>query len=305
MNEEIMKNKISNFQTDAQLLCKQIEDFVRDSLKNLKRNGAVIGLSGGLDSAVTAALTVRSLGKENVHLLYMPEKDSNPIHWEHAKRLADHLGIRLNIYNISSIIKAARTYKILPLGLIPGRKLRTVVVEFGMEKLLKHNDERILIDRLEPEEDSWLAKGNSYGMTKHRIRMVVIYQFAELRNLMVIGAANRTELLTGTFSQWGIDHCADIMPVLHIYRSQLEEIAEYINVPDYIRNKPSDPDLFPAKLNKGTMLGRFQIADHILYNMENNIDKNELYKVYDKKIVDHLFSLHESSMHMRKSPYHL
>jgi len=305
MNEEIIKNKISNFQTDAQLLCKQIEDFIRDSMKNLKRNGAVIGLSGGLDSAVTAALTVRSLGKENVHLLYMPEKDSNPIHREHVKRLADHLGIHLNIYNISSIIKAARTYKILPLGLIPGRKLRTVVVEFGMEKLLKHNDERILIDRLEPEEDSWLAKGNSYGMTKHRIRMVVIYQFAELRNLMVIGAANRTELLTGTFSQWGIDHCADIMPVLHVYRSQLEEIAEYINVPDYIRNKPSDPDLFPATLNKGTMLGRFQIADHILYNMENNIDRNELHKVYDNKIVDHLFSLHESSMHMRKSPYHL
>jgi len=300
-----MKTKILNLQTDTASFCEQIENFIRDSSWNLKRSGAVIGLSGGLDSAVTAVLTVRSLGKENVHLIYMPEKDSNPIHRKHAKRLATHLGIHLNIYNISSIIKATRTYKILPLGLIPGRKMRIHVIEFGRKKLLRHNDERILIDRLEPEEDSWIAKGNAYGMTKHRIRMVVIYQFAELRNLMVIGAANRTEFLTGTFSKWGIDHCADIMPVIHIYRSQLEEIAEYINVPDYIRNKPSDTDLFPAKLNKGAWLGGFQIADHILYNMENNIDKNELYKVYDKKIVDLLFSLHESSMHMRKSPYHL
>ena len=112
----------------------------------------------------------------------------------------------------------------------------------------------MLIDRLNPEEDSWLTKGNAYGMSKHRIRMVVIYQFAELRKLMVIGAANRTELLTGTFSQWGIDHCADIMPVLHVYRSQLEEIAEYINVPDYIRSKPSDPDILPTNLNKGEMM---------------------------------------------------
>ena len=77
--------------------------------------------------------------------------------------------------------------------------MRTRIVDFGRRKLLTHNDERMLIDRLNPEEGSWLTKGNAYGMSKHRIRMVVIYQFAELRNLMVIGAANRTELLTGTF----------------------------------------------------------------------------------------------------------
>ncbi|MHA1483072.1 MAG: NAD(+) synthetase, partial [Candidatus Heimdallarchaeaceae archaeon] len=58
--------------------------------------------------------------------------------------------------------------------------------------------------------------------------MVKIYQYANQHNLMVVGAANKTEWLTGTFCKWGVDHCADIMPVIHIYRSHLEEIAKYL-----------------------------------------------------------------------------
>ena len=75
-----MKTKIKYLKTNPAVMCKEIEDFIRDSMKKLKRNGAVIGLSGGLDSAAAAMLAVRSLGKEKVGLLYMPEKDSNPIH---------------------------------------------------------------------------------------------------------------------------------------------------------------------------------------------------------------------------------
>lgn len=300
-----MTTKLMNFQTDSSSICREVEDFIHDSMKNLKRNGAVIGLSGGLDSAVVAMLAVRSLGSENVHLLYLPEKDSDPVHRAHAGRLADHLGVPLNIKNISSMLTSAGTYKILHLGFIPGRKLRTRLVEYGRKKLLKHNDERVLIDRLDPEENSWTAKGNVYGMTKHRIRAAFIYQFAELKNLMVIGAANRTEFLTGTFCKWGIDHCADIMPMIHLFRTQLEAVAQYIGVPDYIRNKPSDPDLYPAKLDKGALLGGFETADHIIFNFENNVALKVLYKTYDKQVVDYLYLLYKSSTHMRESPYHL
>jgi len=161
------------------------------------------------------------------------------------------------------------------------------------------------MDRLDPEENSWTARANAYGMTKHRIRMAWLYQFAETRKLLVVGCINRTEYLTGSFSKWGIDHCADIIPVIHIFRTQLEKIAEFIQVPDFIRNKASDPDLYPAKINKDTLLGGFTIADHILHNLENNIDKKELYGIYNRKIVDYLYALYESSKHMRESPYHL
>ena len=90
-------------------------------MRELKRMGAVIGLSGGLDSAVAAVLAVRSLGKDKVHLLYMPERDSNPIHGKHAEKLANYLGLRLYKKNITSVLRATRTYRILPLWPIPGR----------------------------------------------------------------------------------------------------------------------------------------------------------------------------------------
>ena len=300
-----MKKTNLILQTNALKICKEIEAFIYVSMKNLKRDGAVLGLSGGLDSAVVAMLAVRSLGREKVHALYLPEKDSNPIHRKHAIQYADQLGIQLTVRSISPVLRATKTYTILPLGAIPGRKLRSAVVDFGRRKLLEHNDERIFVDRLDPNGNSWLEKGNAYGMAKHRVRMALIYQYAELNNLMVMGAANRTELLTGTFCKWGVDHCSDIMPVLHIFRSQLEEMADYLEIPAYIRNKPSDPDLYPTKIDKGDFLGGFKNADQILFNLENKVDKKDLYAVYDQKIVDHVFSLFKSSEHMRNSPLHL
>ena len=286
-------------------LCKNIEEKIRTTLKSLNRDGAVIGLSGGLDSAIAAKLTVRSLGANKVHLVNLPEKDSKKIHRNHAKQLAKHLGIHLNVKPINSILRSTGTYKLLPLRFIPGRKLRTNLVKFGRKNYIPEDGESILLKRLKPKAYSWLAKANAYVMAKHRIRMAILYQYAEVRNLMVVGAANRTEWLTGTFSKWGVDHCADIMPLVHLYRTQLEQIAEYIQIPEYIRNKSADPDIMPTIDNKGDMLNSFNLADQILYGMENNIDKKTLCKEYGEKNVEQIFSLWEYSKHMRESPYNL
>jgi NAD+ synthase len=82
-----MSKKLKHLQTDPAGLCAQIETFIKDSVESLGREGAVLGLSGGLDSATAALLIVRSLGAEKVHLLYMPDRDSNPLHRRDAKRL--------------------------------------------------------------------------------------------------------------------------------------------------------------------------------------------------------------------------
>lgn len=300
-----MKSQIMDLHAEPEVICGEIEEFIRQSLKKLNRGGAAIALSGGLDSAVVAMLTVRSLGKEKVHLVNLPERDSNPIHRMDAKKLAAELGIDLEVMDISTALRGAKAYKTLPIWMIPSRKLRARLVTYGREKLIQHNDERIFLDRMAADGNSWMARGNSYGMTKHRMRMLLIYQYAEVRNLMVVGAANRTEVMTGTFCKWGVDHCADIMPVMHLYRSQLEQVADYIHVPDYIRNKPSDPDLYPTKIDKGDFLGGFENADRVLYNLEHAVDKSVLYEVYDQKVVDQLDALYQASAHMRESPYHL
>ncbi len=299
------KTEVLNLETNAERSCAEIEAFIRSQMQELKRDGAVIGLSGGLDSAVTALLVIRSIGKGKVHLLNIPERDSNPVHRADAKRFAAEFGLELNVVDITGILRASKAYRTLPIWMFPSRKIRAGLVRYGRERLISHNDERMLLDRIVPEGNEWMEKGNSYGMAKHRMRMALVYQYAEVRNLMVVGCANHTELLTGTFCKWGIDHCADIMPIIHLYRSQVEVIAKFIGVPVYIRSKPADPDLYPTNIDKGEFLGGFQTADQILLNLEKNVAKDMLYAKFDPKLVDYLSLLYSASRHMRESPYHL
>ena len=293
------------FKIDPSAVCQEIEVLIQNTLDTLKRDGAVVALSGGLDSAVTAMLTVRSLGTDRVYLLNMPERDSKPTHQKHAKQFAEYLGIQLTTRRITPILRAAGSYRLLPLRFVPGRKMRTMLVDFAKSKLNLNRDSNLLAVRLHPKANSWLARGNAYAITKHRLRMAVVYQYAEVRNLMVVGAANRTEWLTGTFSKWGVDHCADVMPIVHLYRSQLEKLATYLEVPEFIRLKAADPDVMPGVNDKGALLGDFPTADQILCGLEKHINPGELRKTYGDENVDRLIKLVDLSKHMRESPYHL
>jgi NAD+ synthase len=286
-------------------ICQDIEGLIQSTMINLHRDGAVISISGGLDSAVAATLTVRSLGVEKVHLLNLPERDSKPIHREHAKRLAKQLGIQLTVKSITSILRAAGSYRLLPIGYVPGRKFRARIVDYGKSRFLRNRGDQLLAERLQPKANTWVSKGIAYAFAKHRIRMVLQYQYAEIHNLMVVGAANRTEWLTGTFSKWGVDHCADLMPLIHLYRSQLEDIAEYIQVPDFIRTKAADPDFMPGIDDKGSLLGGFGTVDQILIGLEMKIDREELCQIYGIESVERVIRLMELSKHMRESPYQL
>jgi NAD+ synthase len=140
-------------------------------------------------------------------------------------------------------------------------------------------------------------------MIKHRLRMILLYQEAEIRNLMVVGAANRTEWLTGTFSQWGCDQCADVMPILHLYRSQLDPLAAYLGVPDEIRAKPADPDVMPGIDDKEALLGSFEVVDQILWGLENEVERAELVDAYGLRDVEHIEVLVELSRPMRAAPF--
>ena len=302
---EDIKQKIEHgLHIDLPSTCRDIEKLIQSTLDKLSRDGAVVALSGGLDSAVTATLVVRSLGANRVHLINMPERDSKPIHRNHAKKLAKHLEIPLIVKNISPILRATGTYRMLPLRFIPSRRLRSALVNFAKQHLDIDAD-NLLANRLQPDARTLVAKGAAYAVTKHRIRMVMLYQYAEVHNLMVVGAANRTEWITGTFSKWGVDQCADVMPLLHVYRSQLEQLAEYIGVPDVIRNKAADPDVMPSVNDKGALLGDFINADQILYGIEQGTDKDKLCQIYGENYVNQLSTLWELSLHMRQSPYHL
>jgi len=283
----------------------EITTFIRNKFNNLNRRKAIIGLSGGLDSSLTSLLAVKALGSDSVKLINIPERDSKPIHRQHALLLARLLGIDLKIINISPALRRLGIYRLLPLSLIPGRRLKARLIEFGQKEFLSGTGGEFLSIRLDASGGPWVAKSNAYVCAKHRIRSVVLYKEAERSNGLVIGAANKTEWMTGTFTQWGCDHCADLMPLLHLFRSQLLPLAEYLVMPKEILEKKADPDILPGLDDKGELLGSFKIADQILWGIDKGFSLTDLAERFGSKQVDYIQLLVDNSAYYRETPYSL
>lgn len=296
---DLNKNPLS---LDEESTCKQVAEFIESQRKALNRDGILIGLSGGLDSALVAYLSALGVEKKRINLIYLPDKDSKVRHRKDALFIARHLDIPLQIRDITPILAEAGVYELFPLRYVPGRKAKEMLVRLG-KAIAKINTANLLSARLSPKPNSLAAKGIAYGMIKHRIRMVMLYQYAEVHNLLVVGAANKTEVLTGTFTQWGCDQCADIMPISHLYRTQLEKLAVYLQIPERIRNKPADPDIIPGVNDKEELVGSFGIVDLILWGLENGVDKESLSDHLGEEQVSRVVFLYEKFRFMREIPY--
>ena len=283
--------------------CQQIEQLLKTKLVELGRSGILVGMSGGLDSAVAVYLSVRSIGKDKVTAFYIPDRDSKGIHRDHAERIAHELGIQMENIDLTPTLDTLGVYDLLPIRFVPTQGLKSFLVKFGMRLTQSGEQEDLLHERFRSKPYSLISRGNAYANVKHRARMVILYYHAEIRNLMVVGAANKTELLTGTFSKWGCDQCADVMPIIHLYRSQLPTIAKYLQIPKEIRAKSADPDVLPGLDDKEQLLGSFQETDQILWGLENNRPREELIEQFGAKRLDRITALWESSRHMRESPY--
>jgi NAD+ synthase len=284
---------------------RSITRFISRRFRQLHREVAVLGLSGGLDSSLAAALTVSSLGPERVRLYYLPERDSKPLHRKHAMIIAEEFGPELKIISLTPALRSLRIYSLLPFNFVPGRKLKAQVVKFGRRKFQLNSQGEILRIRLAGSGNTWIRRANAYISAKHRLRALVLYREAERLNGMVVGAANRTEWLTGTFTHWGCDHCADIMPLLHLYRSQLEILARYLELPEQIISKKADPDVIPGLDDKEDFLGSFEVADQILWGIENGVPVTELAERFGQEKTLFIKSIMGESAYYRETPYSL
>jgi NAD+ synthase len=280
-----------------------IEQFLRDQMERMKREGMIIGLSGGLDSAIVAYLAVRSVGAEKVVLFNMPDRDSKARHQRDASLVAAELGARLQTQVLTPILDEVGIYDLLPFRFLPGRGLRDLVVRLGKSVEQAIEGDNHLVARFQAAPDSLVAKGNAYASSKHRLRMLLLYYHAEIARLMVVGAANKTELLTGTFVKWGVDQCADAMPIIHLYRSQLPALAAYLGIPVELRGKAADPDVMPGVDDKEKLLGSFAQTDRILAGLEHGVGRETLAAHFGASAVARVAQLYDLSQHMRESPY--
>ena len=294
---------IKRLAIDPERACQSIEELLQHKVQEMRKDGILIGLSGGLDSAVVAYLSVRAMGREKVNLLNLPDRDSKSIHQEHAALIAQDLGIQLRTQEITPVLQAMKVYELLPIASMPGKMVRETVVRMAKSLVDLRRSDDALAARFHPKPSSMLAKGNAYAISKHRVRANLLYYQADLLNLMVVGAANKTELLTGTFAKWGCDHCADVMPVMHLYRTQIEALAEYLGVPEVVRTKAADPDVLAGMDNKEALLGSFQEADQILWGLEHGVERADLVDAFGEATVARLANLRELSRSMREVPY--
>jgi NAD+ synthase len=221
----------------------------------LNRRGLVVGMSGGIDSSVCAALAVRAVGPARVFGLMMPEQESDGRSLDLAARWADELGIAYAVEDITPMLAAVGCYQ------RRNAAIRRVMPEFQDDWRCKVvlSGGRLDSDRLNV---SYLAVEMPEGGVrqvrlpaaeyreivaatnfKQRLRTMLEYFHADRLHYAVVGTPNRLEYDQGFFVKGG-DGLADVKPIAHLYKSQVYELAEYLDVPAAIRSRPPTTDTY-------------------------------------------------------------
>ncbi len=233
----------------------RIEEAIRETVqKRFRKKGVVVGLSGGIDSSVVAALCVRALGAERVFGIFMPEEDSSNESTPLGEMLAKSLGIQTVTENISPILRAACCYqrrdraiqKIIP-AYGTGYKNKIVLPNllegsaYSVYSVVVQSPDGVLTKaRLTAEAYLEIVAATNF---KQRTRKMMEYYHADRLNFVVGGTPNRLEYDQGFFVKNG-DGAADIKPIAHLYKTQVYQLAAYLNVPKEIQSRPPTTDTY-------------------------------------------------------------
>ena len=286
----------------------------------LKRKGAVIGVSGGIDSSVVAYLCARALGKERVVALFTPEADSSPDSLRLGRMVADGLGVRSFLEDVSPILKGARCYERRDAA------IRTVVPEYGEGykcKIVLPNlveADRYAIFSIVVQSPTGATKKVRLSLDaylgivaatncKQRVRKMIEYYYADLCQYAVAGTPNRLEYDQGFFVKNG-DGAADFKPIAHLYKTQVYQLAAYLGVPEEIQRRPSTTDTYSLEQSQEEFYFAIPLVkmDLCLYGKNNNIPAADLAPVagMDEKQVQRVYAMIESkravARYLRSAP---
>lgn len=277
---------------DAAKVADELAGFIRDKVRNyLKRKGAVIGLSGGIDSAVAGALCVQALGKERVHGLILPERDSNPVSREYGILSAKSLGITWEEIDLTPMLEVFGVYsrrdaivrKYFP-DLKDDYQFRITLPQDLLDR------DRINAYHLEVKagdgslKSARLSRDDYLGMTaandiKQRTRMIQLYYAADKRHYIVCGTTNLPEALQGFFLKYG-DGGVDLDPLIPLYKNQVFQLGRHLSVPQEIIDRAPSPDTYSYAVSDQEFYFciPYDMVDLILYAMEHHVPKEETAK---------------------------
>ena len=255
---------INQLYIDTKRTADLIEDFIKSSVYSSGLNGAVVAVSGGIDSATTLAATVKAIGPNKVFAITLPERDVTPNQdVTDVIQLCKFLGITCEQIEITPMLRG-------------------------------------ITDNLHLfQTQSKVA----YGNIKARLRMLLTYYHANLLNSLVIGTSNKTELCLGYFTKFG-DGGADILPLADLYKCQVRQIASFLKIPVSIVNKPASARLWVGQETENEIGCPYDILDLIVYAHIKGLTNSEIASEIgtELKIVESIVSRIKSSEHKRKPP---
>jgi len=258
----------------------KISQFIIKMMETYNSKGAVIGISGGVDSAVVLALLEKAIGSQRIKAITLPERDSPKGSLDDALLVCKHFNIDCEVYPITNALRKLGVYSLFPPALFVPESIK---ITYSKNRWNRYEDP--YLNDLKNEGDELFLKGLAYYRAKHRVRMCKIYLEAEKLGYCVVGARNKTELLLGLYVKWG-DDAVDIEPIKHLYKSQIYELASCLNVPERIINKPPTPDLIPGLTDEMAFKMTYKEIDEILIELESGIERNDEKAQRIKKIIE-------------------
>lgn len=261
----------------------RITTAIRDYVTSNKRQGAVVALSGGIDSSVTAALCVRALGPKRVFGLHMPERHSSPETLRLSRSVSDTFGFDSELEEISGLLDAAGCYRrqddavrvVVP-EYGPGYKFKIVlpsVIDSDTLRLysvvVEAPDGARTSHRLTREAYLGVVAATNF---KQRVRKMLEYYHADRLNFITTGTPNRLEYDQGFFVKLG-DGSADVKPIAHLYKSQVYALAAHLGVPPEIQRRPSTTDTYSLAQSQEEFYFSlpYQQMDLCLYGLNNAV----------------------------------